>query len=812
MKGPSRVSVCARMRASGPWACGLVIAGVCCVGLGTAEAQTKAGPKAQPRQTKRAPLPEDILPDSELDDPIGLDAESRTLEDAVPKAAPTPSDAALKAERERFGPETAAPAVRSGEVLTAMQAVRETAHRMKVELRAGMTEVAVELELASLTGRPAEARYRLAVPEASELLSLEVCKLQVKTAAPGAPSMAVAVLGAGGGKPIGCRVGLPDTSGGVGLSAYDASVQARARDGKSDKPLAHARLTRDPRGDAVVLRAAPIVQGAPLLLKVRYRTFVPAYGGMLRLALPARGMDPQAAPTEVLVQLDKGLLDGRIGRQPVGAQAVTLDPWTGVELSARLPSGGALRSGSAQGFCDDGACGTAFAVAAPGPLAAADMVLALDVSPSTEGPSRGRIVSAIATLLSSAPEGSRVRALAFAAQAKALVPDALEPSQLALSPLQEAVDTAALGSATRFEAVWGVAGPWLERKQRAPGKKPLIVIVGDGGLTLGEAKAFERARAAGVEVSSVNTSERASSPALRAAVSRTGGVALDVGREAADAAMGQDPARLSERLQALFARTLAPRVRVIVDGKPRELGALRAGDTLAFRGAARGLPGLSLGGRAGRVSRGGASFGALAAIDPADLRLGAGRDWPEPPKLPRPKSATCDRRGPAYRHGGIDSDAMPLSLAEERQCKAPPKAVAKEGDGIGIGMPADPLLDMLRRRVMPVARGCFRRDRGGKPIYAKRAVFAFTLAEREVVDARVEGAIPDALKQCLLQAVDTLEVPRFSGLVTVRYPLVTESAPLPEQLELRPATAGTLDGLFGDERPFERPPPDAPKR
>jgi hypothetical protein len=125
-------------------------------------------------------------------------------------------------------------------------------------------------------------------------------------------------------------------------------------------------------------------------------------------------------------------------------------------------------------------------------------------------------------------------------------------------------------------------------------------------------------------------------------------------------------------------------------------------------------------------------------------------------------------------------------------------------------MPADPLLDMLRRRVMPVARGCFRRDRGGRPEYQKRAVFAFTLAEREVVDAHVEGAIPDALKHCLLAAVDTLEVPRFSGLVTVRYPLVTESVPLPEQLELRPATASTLDGLFGDERPPERPPPASP--
>jgi hypothetical protein len=761
-------------------------------------------------KAKRQPLPEDFLPQSELDDPIGLDADSRTLEQAVPKSAVPPSDAALEAERERFGPDKPALAVRAGEVVTALQAIRESAHRVKVELTPGMTEVSVELVLSSLAARPAEARYRLAVPDHTELLTLEVCKGTVlgNSESPGSSGGRGPRNGVGVSefpRTVSCRIGLVEGVG-VGLSAYDASVHARPR-GKGGKPVAHARLLRDERGEAIVLRAAPIVQGAPLLLKVRYRTLVPAYGGVLRLSLPARGMDPQVAPTELSVTLAKGLLDGRVGRDPIGAQAVPIDAWSSVELSARLPTGSPTRTGSAHGACHDGACGTAFAVAAPGPLSAADMVLALDASPSTEGPARGRIVPAIATLLTTAPEGSRVRALSFAARAQPLVSDALEPSALSLAPLQQAVDVAELGSATRFEAVWSLAGDWLGKKQRAAGKKPLIVIIGDGGLTLGEARAFERARAAGVEVSSVNTGSRPSSPALRAAVSRTGGVALDVGAEAGDAAIGRDPARLGERLQALFARTLAPRVRVTIDGKPRELGALRAGDTLSFRGTARGLPGLS-GVTGAARPRGAVSHAALAAVDPADLREGADRDWPEPPKSSK---ATCDRRGPAYRAGGIDADAMPVALAEERQCKPVPKALAKAGSSddaqIGIGMPADPLLDMLRRRVMPVARGCFRRDRGGRAQYQKRAVFAFTLAEREVVDAHIEGPIPEALKDCLLTAVDTLEVPRFTGLVTVRYPLITESLPLPEQLELRPATAGTLDALFGDERPPERPSP-----
>jgi hypothetical protein len=137
-------------------------------------------------------------------------------------------------------------------------------------------------------------------------------------------------------------------------------------------------------------------------------------------------------------------------------------------------------------------------------------------------------------------------------------------------------------------------------------------------------------------------------------------------------------------------------------------------------------------------------------------------------------------------------------LAEERVCKPAPVAKVKaQGElEIGAGMPADPLLDMLRRRILPVARGCFRRDRAGRADYKKRAVFAFTLAEREIVDARIEGKIPEPLRACLLRAVDTLDVPRFSGTVVVRYPLITESMPLPEQVELQAGTAADLDHMF----------------
>ena len=61
------------------------------------------------------------------------------------------------------------------------------------------------------------------------------------------------------------------------------------------------------------------------------------------------------------------------------------------------------------------------------------------------------------------------------------------------------------------------------------------------------------------------------------------------------------------------------------------------------------------------------------------------------------------------------------------------------------------------------------------------------------------GTITDALRSCLLAAVDELAVPRFSGRVVVRYPLVTERETLPSQVELTPQTAERLDALIAPE-------------
>ncbi len=731
----------------------------------------------------RVPQPEDVLPESELDDPIGLDRESRGLARAaaVP-AAKQPDAAALQAERARYGPQPPPLDVRAGEVLTAAPSTRELSHRVQVELDPGLAVVSVEMSFESRAQKPSELRYRLAVPAGSRLAALEVCNAR------------------------GCRAGLPEAPGAA--VAYDAALLARGPD--DPLPVARARSTRDARGEAIVVQAAPVQNGQTLALHVRYVSPAPLHGGVVRLSLPARGMDPQVAPSEVTLAAPR-LLDPRIGGAPAGAAGASYDAWLELPLQARARSGEPAHASAWQLGCGKQRCGWAVLWAGPRPPQPVDLVLALDVSPSTEGPARGRLLSTVAALLAAAPEGSRVRALAFGARAQPLIERAMEPAQVALAPFGRAIEHAELGSATRFEAVWGLARGWLKTHVR--GLKPLLVIVGDGGLTAGEARPFRAARAAGVEVCAVNAADRGSSAELRAGVLATGGLVVDAGGEAEAAARGRDEGPLGERLAALFAPTVAARVRLSANGHTSELGPLRAGELLGWQGAGgslllrygsasvRGqLPPQAWRALAPALAASAADSAGLSgvsdarvAVDARDLALAGAHDWPAQP------AKGCDRRGPARRPSGLSSDAAPLALAEERACKPPPKAVARSGGGaeIGAGMPADPLLEMLRQRIMPVARGCFRRDRAGRPDYATRAVFVFTLADKEVVDARVEGKIASSLRSCLLAAVDTLEVPRFAGVVKVRYPLITESVPLPEQIELRSGTARNLDRLFG---------------
>jgi hypothetical protein len=734
----------------------------------------------------RVPQPEDILPLSDFDDPIGVDSQSRALDSSPgpPKGGPT-SAAASSADRARYGPEPPPLLVRAGEVLTASPTTRELSHRVSIELEPGRATVHVAMYFESAGKSPAELKYRLALPAGSLIIALEVCNAQ------------------------GCRKALPQPK--RAPRSYDAALLAR---GPADKPvLPIARLARvqTELGDAALVHAAPVADDSALTIRLSYESPATVHGGVVRFGLPARGMDPQLSPAEVSLATKGGLIDARLGPERDLSAPLRVDPWLELAIRARLPARQPLRASLDQRACGDARCSVARVFASPRANVPVDMVIALDVSPSTEGPARGRLVPTLAALLAAAPSGSRVRALAFASRASVLLDQQTAPEQVALAPFAQAIADSELGSATRLEAAWELARGWFSPKARTPGRRALLVIVGDGGMTRGRAGPFERARAADVEVVVLNASDMPSLGALRAGVTRTSGIVVELGPESDAAARGRDPAPLEERVSAVFAPSIATRVLLEGAGGPTDLGPLRAGEALLWRGMTRGPIALRYQGAAsGRIRSAHtepgwglapASPGELVALDPRDLLKPApAGDWPE--GSAHSDKARCDRRGPAARNSGISSDARPVALAEERACRpTDPKAAGPTSAHAGIGMPSDPLLSMLRQRILPIARGCFRRDRGGQLRYEKRAVFVFSLAEREVVDAHVEGAIPEALRDCLLAAVDQLDVPRFSGVVKVRYPLITESVPVPEQVELTATTSGALDRLFGGTAP-----------
>jgi hypothetical protein len=729
---------------------------------------------------------EDILPlANDPNDPIGVEHDP-AFERAAAAAGPRkPASSALTpADRARFGPTPPPFAAKSGEALTAVASVRESSHRANLELSAGLALVESELTFENTADKPAEIEYRLAVPEDAALAGLDSCNAR------------------------GCRVGQLAPAG-ERAAAYEDAILARGPKPPSEQPpLAHAYKLRDARGAALIVRAAAVSREQTLTVRVRYVTEAPLHGGVARLRLPARGMDPRAAPLELSLRASD-LLDVQAGGQALsaGGPALRTDPWQAVEIRALA---GPTTSGARsvwQFACGAQQCARAYASAPPRTAAAVDLLLAIDASPSTEGVARSRLLPTIAAILARAPEGSRVRALRFASKAEALVTQRADPASLSLAAFKAVAFEAELGSATRFESAWEMLRSWDNKSKL----RRLVVIVGDGGLTRGKARPFEGARRAGTEVSVVNVADRPSTPALLQGALSTGGTSIDAGPEADAAARGGMAERLEERVAALFAPVAIARPS-IAGASSLKLPALRAGESLTVESVSRAtwtlhagaslrasapparlLLALGIRGQE-RGSRQLSDAPALLAVDPRDLHRG-GKDRP-------PANAGCDRRGPALRQGGISSDTQPVQLAAERAAcampaKKPAKAKADDADDIGSGMPSSPLLGMLRQRIIPVARGCFRRDRAGRADYQVRAVFAFELAEREVVSAEVTGQITDALRACLLAAVDDLSVPRFSGRVVVRYPLVTERETLPSQIELTPQVAERLDALIG---------------
>ena len=721
------------------------------------------------------------------DDPIGVDAQSDLHRIPVPRAG---ADAPLDLTH---GPVPPSVEPAEGAVLTAIPGVRETDHAVRVELADGLARVRTELRFVNGARYPAEVWYRLAVPEGAALSSLRVCTTADR-----------------------CRDAVPDASGGV-LSAYDDAVRARgSASADAALPIAQAEMVRDERGVAIAVRAAPVAkEGGELRVELGYVAPAAVRGGVARLLLPARGQDPRAAAARVSVTSTDLLSPGIAGGGDV-------EPWVDATITAHAATDAPIAASALRFACDAGGraargpagrsasaaarratsrgaaaagCTRLRVVAGPRRADPVDLIVLVDASPSMEGPARGRVGAAIATLLASAPRGSRVRAVAFGARAEAVIEEPVAIEDAPLVPFARAA-MRDLGASTQLGPALAMARTFFER-DRDPGLDPLVVIVGDGRATGLDAAGAARPRGVsrGVSLSQplvvIDVADREVMPELAELARASGGVAIEAGAEADLAARGRDGTPLEEALAKAFAKVVARSVTARAGGRAVSLGALRAGEEIVYVATGRGASITA----AGRTAR-------ARSAEPELARALAGTRGESPRLLAvagedlagDPAPARCDARGPGTRPSGVSSDLSPIALAGARSCAVPAPAAAGADEGRGV--PATTVLNMLRQRVVPVARRCFRRDRAGRAEYSVRATFEFRLGDREVLDATVRGSIDERLRQCLLEAVHELDVPRFEGVVVVRYPLFTEPELRPPMIELEPEVAQQVDRIL----------------
>lgn len=733
---------------------------------------------ATPAAAQDGGLPDWVEQDpfsNEEDDPLGIDRS-----DQLERVSPT------TVEEEAHAPIP----VQRGEVLHAIAGVRETGHEVDVWLGHGMAVVEERMRFTSSARYPAELRYRLAVPDGASLAHLEVCS------------------------PEGCREGLieegaVEEGGAPAVGAYDEAL--RGRSARFGAPVAQAAPSEDDAGHAIWVRAAPIrptprdARAEPsLTLTARWVVSAPVRGGRVRWTLPARGRDNRIAPSVLRVRSDT-LSHGAIDGIDAVERPVERAAWEPAEVTARMDGGPAVQAEAFRVACAGARCARLRVVSAPQPVRPRDIVLLLDASPSTAGSARGRIAPAVAALLSTLPSRSRLRVVAFAARAEPILPSPTPPTDVPLMRIARALE-GEMGSATRFEAAWDTVSPWVRESS-----DPLILVIGDGGLTTGAGarRALLEARRSGADVAFLNVADRPSTPGLRGAAETADVMVVDAGVEADRAARGHGMEALEERIRALLAPVVEPRLTARIGRRTVALGRLRAGEERVWEGVAAG-PVRVLGVRAAAppapLARALADRLAVRVRSAPPLRLVAVAD-PSPPD-------TCTTQGTFRAADAPVPVGTRLALADTRRCdqpvvgdgaeaSAPEVEAADQPERIArlarhadqSGLPARSLLHLLRQRIVPVARGCFRDDRRGRAAYQTRATYSFRLADREIIDAEVQGRLSDALRQCLERAIDDLEVPPFEGTVSVRYPLYTRAVERPPTLTLDADVADAVDAL-----------------
>ncbi|MFK8003816.1 MAG: hypothetical protein AB8H86_29910 [Polyangiales bacterium] len=569
------------------------------------------------------------------------------------------------AEVELASPRDVPPESEVGEVLAAIPGVRETEHHVFAHLRHGLASVTLRQVFAHSGRFAAEVLYRVPLPDGARLGSLEVCNGSECRAAEG-----------------GNRGEFDDS---FGLDGGLAGAHIQMEDGYA------------------MLRVAPLRQGQNTEVRWSYVAPARVRGGVARMVLPKRGHDLRVAPARVTF-IAEGYESASIQEEVLGTRARLVEPWSSTQLYAQVRPG--RRTARSSYRCGGRWCTREYVESSVSSRRPVNLALALDVSPSTRGPARGRSADVVRALVRGLPSGSHVRAAAVAGRSVSImerrevreVPQDLSARGVGLD----------LGAASRLDTV-------VDTLQLRRGD--LMVVVGDGGLTPGE----ELRAPPGVRVHYIQVVDRDVDEAIRAFVGASGGQIWDASSTEGD---------------ALFEQLLSVTASGSGVGQSRTLRGRRGAPVAGARAIAM----------SGEVS----------------------------------ELAVAGRANHAARAGEFPAASEPTENA-------------------ATSFASEPVLSLLRSRLIPAARACLRSDRRGREDHSVRAVYELTLADQEVVSAAVRGEMPDALRVCLRDAAGRLEVPAFAGRVQIRYPLYTQGVTPAPSVALDGAAGAAVDATFGNE-------------
>lgn len=633
--------------------------------------------------------------------------------------------------------------------LEAHEGVREASRRVHVTIHRGLARVETTVLLESASDVRSEVELSVATPERAALDRARVC-IQRR-----------------------CREAVHDRSP-EGLGAYALDLVAPRPHRRAVLPVASV----SPRGR---VRAAPVSRGEPLELRVSHVVPIELHGGQVSLALPVEG----AGAVEVSVSAP-GFGEARVDGE---AGPVTLAPGSIAHVSATIPAGARLGA-SWRVACGAQTCTRVWLGSALS-TRPRDVLLAIDASPSMEDVPAERTQRATAAVLAALPQGSTVRAVAFARDLEVRVAEPADPSSVDAASLL--APPGALGNTTTLREVLERAGVWL-----AGGRDPLVVVVGDGLIGAPRPPS-------GVAVSVVNVADERVSSTIAAAVEATGGVVVELGPRM------EGGAPLEPHLAILSATVAFAEARM--PGAPSR--ALFAGEALEWSGV--GLPAASAAGVDLRprappaalarglerwlVSETNGDAGAdLVAVDPSDFE--AARVWQRPGERAYPAVRGAveveHRVTPVGLEGPCDPSTSRgrLSVCGQRVVRLPrlrPCFTEVRGSLSREGVRR--IMDHIR----PAVRACFADARRGRRDFEASFTYRLLLGEREVVQAAIADASPSVdarLAQCLLdRPIRSLVVPRFDGMIEVSYPFHTDRQPPPVRVELDPDVEALLDGL-----------------